>query len=187
MLTPEQAAAAKADEHNRYCLPVELHYDSGFAYPYLLDSSREVYPYLNFPSRYTRLADIPCKEIISTADYIYCITDNNTILQITPNGVCNTIYTSDTTLRSLCHYAGSIYFVDGNTVMRIDIINGTCTAILRSTGKLTVDDYGYDPGQINILVVQGLYTQQYFFNPDTLELEETRFYYDPNNIGGREW
>ena len=187
VLTPEQAATAKADEHNRYCLPVMLYYDSGFAYPYLLDSSREAYPYLNFPSRYTRLTDIPCKEIISTADYIYCITDNNTILQIAPNGVCNTIYTSDTTLSSLCHYAGSIYFVDGNTVMRIDTINGTCTAILRSTGKLTVDDYGYDPGQINILVVQGLYTQQYFFNPDTLELEKTRFYYDPNNIGGREW
>lgn len=163
-LTLEQAEAAKADEHNLRYLSVSLINDTGYAYPYLIEDNR-----------YIRLSDIPCKEILSTMDYIYCITLDNSVLQISPEGVCNTVYTSDDTMYSLCHYAGSIYFVDGDTVIRIDTIAGTYTALLQSDGTLTVDDFGFDPGEINILVVQGLYNQQYFFNPDTLELEKTKF------------
>lgn len=163
-LTPEQAEAAKADEHNLRYLSVSLINDTGYAYPYLIEGNR-----------YIRLSDIPCKEILSTMDYIYCITLDNSVLQISPEGVCNTVYTSDDTMYSLCHYAGSIYFVDGDTVVRIDTIAGAYTALLQSDGTLTVDDFGFDPGEINILVVQGLYNQQYFFNPDTRELEKTKF------------
>lgn len=163
VLTPEQAAAAQADEHNLQSLSVALINHDGYAYPYLIEGNR-----------YIRLSDLPCKEILSTRDYIYCITLENSILQISPQGVCNTVYTSTDNVYSLCHYAGSIYFVDGDTVVRINTIAGTCTALLQSDGTLTVDDYGFDPGEINILVVQGLYSQQYFFNPDTRELEKTR-------------
>ena len=163
-LTPQQAAEALADQHNLKSLPAVLFYHGTNIYPYLIQNNT-----------YTSLSGIPCKEIVSSMHYIYCITQDNSVLQLSPEGDRNTIYISENTLSGICYYAGSIYFVDGNTVMRINTIDGTCTAILRSEGTLTVDDYGYKVGQINILVVQGLYAQQYFFNPDTLELEKTKF------------
>ena len=131
-------------------------------------------PYLNQDGKATKLADIEAREIASDPYYVYCLTADNTIVQISPDGsICNTIYTSDGVLDDLCYHTGSVYFKENDKVIRIDTVTGTYSAVLRTDGSMSVDSFGEEG--LYILVVQGLYDQQYFFHPDTGELEETGF------------
>ena len=162
-LTPQQAEQVKNDEYNGLRLRAILFSEFGNGKPYL-----------NQDGKATKLADIEAREIASDPYYIYCITTDNTIVQISPDGsICNTIYTSNGVLDDLCYLTGSIYFKENDKVIRIDTITGTCSTILHTNGSMSVESFGEDG--LYILVVQGLYNQQYFFHPDTGELEETGF------------
>ena len=162
-LTSEQTEQIKNDEYNQLCLRSFLFSEFGYGKPYL-----------NQDGKVTKLADIEARGIVSDPYYIYCLTTNNTIVQISPDGsICNTIYTSDSVLDDLCYHTGSIYFKENDKVIRIDTVTGTSSAILRTDGSMSMDSFGEEG--LYILVVQGLYDQQYFFHPETGILEETSF------------
>lgn len=160
-LTNEQAEAAQdiSCEHYRYSDDVYTQF--GLEYPAIQENGI-----------YTKLADIPITQMVLPPDYAYCITLDNTIIQLSYDGsVYNTIYTSDSKLNSLCYWAGCLYFRDNDTIIRIDTINGTWQPILRSTLKEFFVS-GEGDGGLSIAVRQGMYYQAYFFYLETGELEE---------------
>ena len=163
ILTPEQAQATLADEYN------QLHLRA-FLYGYDFNDN---YIYVQKDGKYILLADVPCKDLCNSIDYVYAVTQNNEIIQISPDGTYDVIYISDSSISELIYCLGSIYFVDDETVVRIDTITGNCTNILRCSGEISLDDYGDKAGQFFIMIRQGLYVQQYFFIADTMELEKT--------------
>ena len=133
------------------------------------------HPYLYQDDKYIKVSDILVREAVSGHYYIYCINAENAIVQLSLDGsICNTIYTSRNTLADICYHAGSVYFRDGKEIIRIDTITGTYSPILRSDGRMGLDVFGSED-QLYILVVQGLYAQQYFFDPDTGVLSEESF------------
>ena len=162
-LTEAQAEETLEDAYNSLRIDAFLFSDFGYGKPYV-----------NRDDIAVKLADIDAYAITGTPHYVYCITTENTVVQISLDGsICNTIYTSDGVLDDLCYLTGSIYFKDGNEIIRIDTIAGTRNTILRSEGTMSLDSFGEEG--LYILVVQGLYNQQYFFHPDTGILEETGF------------
>lgn len=164
-LTEAQLEESQEDESNRKKLSVFLYSDYGFGVPYLKQGDRAV-----------KLADIPCQGIIATQHYIYCITAEQTIVQISPDGsICNTIYTANGVLDDWFYQLGSIYVQDGNQVIRIDTINGTSQVLLESKGNIYIDSNGFLDEQISVDITQGLYYQQHFYNTVTGELEEVSY------------
>lgn len=126
-------------------------------------------------NRYFKVADIAICAAVSGPGYIYCITPENTLVQLSYDGsIQNTIYTSENTLSQLFYDEGNLYFVDGDSIIRIDLVEGTRSVILRCTGSMSLDVWSA-PEYLYVLVVQGLYNQQYFFNPYTGALTPTAF------------
>lgn len=162
-LTSAQAEQVKNDAYNSMRMQSFLFSEFGYGKPYL-----------NQEGNLRKLTDIEARGITSDPYYVYCITAENTVVQISPDGsTCNTIYTSDGILADLCYLTGSIYFKDDNQIIRIDTVSGTYCAIAQSKGTMRVDSFGEEG--LYILVVQGLYNQQYFFDPDTGVLKKTSF------------
>jgi hypothetical protein len=141
-------------------------------YDYMYSNFGHYLPYLKQDDVFTKLADIPITQMLVTADYVYCITPEGTIVQLTKDGqICNPIYTSDNKLDSLCYYQGCLYFTDGSTIVWIDTVAGTWRPIIRTTLK-ELYVYGEYMGALEFSIRQGLYYQQYLFYPDTGKLEE---------------
>ncbi len=141
-------------------------------YDYMHSDFGHYLPYLKQDDVFTKLADIPVTQMLVTADYVYCITAEGTIVQLTKDGqICNSIYTSDNKLDSLCYCQGCLYFTDGSTIVCIDTVAGTWRPIIRTTLK-ELYVYGEYMGALEFSIRQGLYYQQYLFYPDTGKLEE---------------
>lgn len=167
-LTEVQIAEDLADEYNAANGNVFLYNAFGYA---------KAYWRLNElgGATYIKPSDILFREVVASPHYIYGITPDDTVVQLSIDGsICNTIYTSQNTLGEICYHAGSVYFLDGNQVIRINVITGTYNAILCCDGWVRLDTWGNDD-KLYILVVQGLYNQQYFFDPDTGVLREESF------------
>lgn len=167
-LTEAQIAEDLADEYNAANGNVFLYNAFGYA---------KAYWRLNElgGATYIKPSDILFREVVASPHYIYGITPDDTIVQLSIDGsICNTIYTSQNTLGEICYHAGSVYFLDGNQVIRINVITGTYNAILCCDGWVRLDTWDNDD-KLYILVVQGLYNQQYFFDPDTGLLREESF------------
>ena len=121
--------------------------------------------------KFTLLLDIPCKSYAAGNGYGYALTQDNTIIQFSWDGsIRNTIYTTDNNLYDLMYFEGSIYFVEGDQVIRINAVKGTCSPILRCAGNIIMDNYAPESGSFFIMIRQGLYIQQHYFTPDTLEV-----------------
>ncbi len=167
-LTDAQIAEDLADEYNAASGNVFLYNAFGYAKAYwrLNELGGAIY---------IKPSDILFREVVASPHYIYGITPDDAVVQLSTDGsICNTIYTSQNTLGEICYHAGSVYFLDGNQVIRINAITGTCSAILRCDGWVRLDTWGSED-VLYILVVQGLYDQQYFFDPDTGVLREESF------------
>jgi len=167
-LTETQIAEDLADEHNAANGNVFLYNAFGYAKAYWRLNDLD-------DATYIKASDLLFQEVVASPHYIYGITPENTIVQLSTDGsICNTIYASQNTLGEICYHAGSVYFLDGSHVIRINAITGTYSAILRCDGWVRLDTWGNDD-KLYILVVQGLYNQQYFFDPDTGVLREESF------------
>ena len=149
--------------------------DTVDAYVYSEFGYGQPYVSLDYPTR--KLADTPIIDIECSWEYFYCITTEKTILQISYDGkICNTIYTSENTLRDLTCLGNYLYFVDGSTVTCIDEAAGTWKPIV----KFTADDfdlgwhYRYN-GVLQLVVRQGMYNEDYWYYPETSELKEETF------------
>ena len=167
-LTEAQIAEDLADEYNAADGNVFLYNAFGYAKAYWRLNELD-------GATYTNPCDLLFREVVASPHYIYGITPENTLVQLSTDGnICNTIYASQNTLGEICYHAGSVYFLDGNQVIRINAITGTYSAILRCDGWVRLDTWGNND-KLYILVVQGLYDQQYFFDPDTGVLREEYF------------
>ena len=167
-LTDAQIAEDLEDEYNAASGNVFLYRAFGYAHAYWRLNELD-------GATYVRPSDILFKEATASPHYIYGITPENTVIQLSVDGsICNTVYTSQNTLSEICYHAGSVYILDGDQVIRINAITGTCTVILRCDGWVRLDTWGSED-KLYILVVQGLYNQQYFFDPDTGILREESF------------
>lgn len=134
------------------------------------------HPYLALGDSICKLADIPVTEAEIGSDFVYCITTEGAIVQISYDGkICNTIYTSYNELRNLFYWQDALYFIDGNTIVCIDTIAGTYCPIIRTTLKEMNISSAYDNG-LHFYVRQGLYFQEYIFSPYTGELTEFFFF-----------
>ena len=131
-------------------------------------------PYVSLDYPTWKLADIPVIDIECSWEYFYCITTEKTILQISYDRTfCNTIYTSENELRDLTSLGNYLYFVDGSTVICIDEAAGTCKPI----AEFTTDDFDLSwhnrySGVLKLVVRQGMYTEDYWYYPETGELKE---------------
>ena len=162
-LTEAQAEAVQ----NQHALSWISKYTSkNFGYPL---------PYRKHNGIYTRLADIPIIEMVSADDYTYCITTENTIIQLNYDGqICNTIYSSDNTLGTLFFWSGNLYFIDGKTIICIDTVAGTWRPILKTTLKdLYINGEYWD--RLYFGVRQGMYCQEYTFDVDAGILQEESY------------
>lgn len=165
-LTPEQAEAAAA-------LNKEFHYNSFYEYRY--SEFGHYLPYLLQDGIYTKLSDIPITSMVVTPDFVYCITTEQTIIQLSRDGsICNTIYTAEKDLGDLFYWRGSLYFTDGSTFFRINTITGMMCPILGTTLKEVYIIGEYMDG-LYLGVRQGLYCQEYRFYPDIGVLEKESY------------
>jgi hypothetical protein len=148
-----------------------------FSYRYLRlygQNLNDDYIYAEKDGKYTLLLDVPCVSYAVGDGYIYAQTREGTIIQLSMDGQFrNTIYHSDNTISQLMYHEDSIYFVDGDQVIRINTDQGTMSPILRCAGQIGMDNYGPTDACFFILIRQGLYIEHYFFYPDTLEVEIT--------------
>ena len=167
-LTEAQIAEDLADEYNAANGNVFLYNAFGYAKAYWRLNELD-------GATYTKPSDLLFREVVASPHYIYGITPENTVVQLSTDGsICNTVYRSNNLLADICYHAGSIYFIDGKQIVRINAIDGTSSVILRCDGKMSLDTWT-DKEKLYILVVQGLYDQQYFFDPDTGVLREESF------------
>lgn len=160
-LTEAQAEAARDINCSYRYYYDDMYYESIYGYP----ASQEL-------GIYTKLADTPISQMVLTPDYVYCITLENTVIQLSYDGsICNTIYTSDSELDSLHYGFGHLCFIDNNTIIRIDTVHGTWQPVLRTTLKEFFVSGEYEDG-VSFGVRQGMYYQRYSFCPETGELQE---------------
>ena len=133
------------------------------------------HPYLALSDSIVKLADIPVTEAEIGSDFVYCITTEGAIVQISYDGkICNTIYVSDNELGALRYWQDGLYFTDGNSIVCIDTIAGTYRPIIRTTLKEFYLSGGYFDS-LRFGIRQGLYCQEYLFYPDTGELTAIYF------------
>ncbi|MBE6958870.1 MAG: hypothetical protein E7447_06955 [Ruminococcaceae bacterium] len=138
--------------------------DFGYGVPYFA---------INDPIR--KLADIPVLEMVIGPDFVYCITPEGTIVQISYNGeICNAIYTSENKLYDLFYWNNGLYFIDGSTIIRIDTMAGTYQPILRTTLKEMYIIGEYED-RLYLGIRQGLYCQEYTFDVDAGILERESY------------
>lgn len=78
------------------------------------------------------LLEIDLAEVIFAPDYLYGITPDNTLVQISYDGtVRNTIYSTESSLSELIYGSGKLYFLENKTtLMEIDIPAQTCRSLL---------------------------------------------------------
>lgn len=173
VLDPDPVPVPKLKREQPWDSSFENYESSGRAFLYS-NSFNDQYIYEEQDGKYRLLLDIPCKACADGNGYIYALTQDNSILQFSKDGsIRNTIYTSENDLDGPMYFEGSIYFVDGDQVIRINTVEGTCSPILRCAGNIIMDSYGPRSGAFFIMIRQGLYIQQHFFTPDTLEVEFT--------------
>ena len=140
--------------------------------PYIYSEFGHGYPYFSLDHPTWKLADFPVIEIAYSWEYVYCITLEGTVVQFNYNGtICNTIYTSQNELRNLHGWGNYVYFIDGNTIICIDEATGTWRPILQSTlSEISLFWYHKESGVLNFTVRQGMYCQNYRYDPLTGEL-----------------
>ena len=156
-LTAEQAEVALQEERNKYVWDNQSTYsDFGYGRPYWKEGNV-----------YTLLADIAVTDMVATADYVYCVTPDNAIVQLSHDGaICNTVYTSNKALRNIWYHKGSVYFIEDNTLIRINTIEGTCNALIKSDAEEFYLTGSY-MGGLDLMLRQGLFCEGYVFDPDT--------------------
>lgn len=151
-----------------------LREDAEYTYAYIYNGFGYGYPYVSINHPTWKLADIPVIEIECSWEYAYCVTLEGTIVQLDFRGsICNTIYSSENELRYLTSLGNYLYFVDGSTVICIDEAAGTWKPIV----KITADDFDlgwhyHHNGVLKLVIRQGMYTEDYWYYPETGELKE---------------
>ena len=131
--------------------------------------------YLHARTEYTltRLSDIPVTLAANSVHFIYCVTEDGRVLQLTHDGtVLNTLYTARGEIRAIDQANGHLYILDGDTLIDLDIPAMQYRVLLEQTDIIDIQAWE-KPGQIYFCIARGLHYQQYIYHTDTNELERT--------------
>ena len=107
-----------------------------------------------------QLWDEPVSELVDTADFVFCITANNKIIQVDYTGTYSKVlHSSSTPLSSIIHFNTSVYFIDNYSVMRYNLSNRSIESLLHEDGITSVFPYAS-----NLLLLESNTTKQFTFN-----------------------
>ena len=122
----------------------------------------------------TLLLDAPYTPIKNDEKAVYCVTDDNTIVEVSYDGtVCNTLYSADQgTLRNFLYCDGMICFREESRVLLIDIAARQYRVLMDHPGIYLELWFDGNPS-FCFSLSEGLYYQQYLFNVETGTIEET--------------
>lgn len=122
----------------------------------------------------TLLLDAPYTPIKSDGKAVYCVTDDNAIVEISYDGtVCNTLYAADKgTLSNFKYCDGMICFREESRVLLIDIAARKYRVLMDHPGIYLELWFDGNPS-FCFSLSEGLYYQQYLFNVQTGAIEET--------------
>ncbi len=141
-------------------------------------------PYLSLDYPTWKLADITVTHSEISSHFVYFITTKGTIVQFSyKDRIAKTIYISENELSDLfwcTDYLNKdhLYFVDGNTIVCIDTIAGTCRPIIQTNLDeiyIIGEEYIHYPHDLYFGVRQGMYYKEYRYSPETGELKEEQF------------
>lgn len=158
-----------------HCDTVDIYMYSEFGYGQ---------PYVSTDYPTFKYADIDVISYEVSAHFVYFVTAEGTIIQISyADRTCETVYTSENKLNELFWCSNyddvdHLYFVDGNTIVCIDTIAGTCRPIIQTNLDeifIIGEEYIYYPHSLYFCVRQGMYYKEYRYYPETNEIKEEVF------------
>ena len=131
------------------------------------------YVYYNKNNTLTRAVDIPVTMAQNSVHFLYCVTEDNTVLQISHDGnTRNVLYTAESEIRDISQANGHLYLLDGNQIIDIDIPALQYRVLLEAEN--IIEAYAHDKkGVVYFAIARGLHYQQYLLTPETGELKQT--------------
>jgi len=125
-------------------------------------------------STFQILFELDLTEVKFAPDYLYGITPDNTLMQVSYDGtVRNTVYTADSgTLSELVYGSGKLYFLENETtLMEIDIPAQTCRSLMAIPYYSNM--YLDAPDVLFFESAKGMSVGMYIADLDQLTLEKT--------------
>ncbi len=120
--------------------------------------------------------DTPISQTFSFQERTYCVTATNAIVPVTASGVENTpLYTAQTgTLREFTPLGNTLYFLDGDSLIELDMTGRRHRTILQYPGILDifVDSKENEPVRICFEACQGLDYGFYSYHLSTGEIQK---------------
>ena len=121
----------------------------------------------------TIVKDAPWKVISYSSKSIYCVTEENTLIELSVDGsICNTLYKGQEALGNFEHNDGMLCFKEGDRVILLDIEKGQYR-VLMDNSEVYIELWFQGEDWVLISLTRGLYYQQYRFYIETGLLEET--------------
>ena len=173
---PDAALPASPTADELYAEGVYDHYHAGISQLAIHGNPLEPH-YLHTRTEYTltRLSDIPVTLAANSVYFIYCVTEDGRVLQLSRDGaVLNPLYTAREEIRAIDQANGHLYILDGDTLIDLDIPAMQYRVLLEQTDIIEMQAWD-EPGQIYFCVARGLHYQQYLYLTDTDEVERTHF------------
>lgn len=114
---------------------------------------------------------------VISADGQICVTEDNLLIQVSGDGsICNALYQGKDRIRHLNRLGEKLYFLDGDTMIELDIENAKYRTLLEYTGIVEMyldnswDELEDDYARIYFSVGEGLFIAGYQYNMQTGEL-----------------
>ena len=105
----------------------------------------------------------------------FCVNEDNTLIQIGSDGsVYSTLYQVKDEIRELEQFKDRLYFLDGNTMVELDLSEGKYRVIVEYTNiaEMYVDNAGTDEAfaEIYFVAAQGLFVEGYLYVSESDEI-----------------
>ena len=119
----------------------------------------------------TALTQFPVIECAEGEDAVYCITEDNSLIQVSWDGkLCNTLYAGgDTPIQMVQQARGYVYIVEGDKILEISCTDQQYRVLIRQE---SIADLFCDEQEIFFEVRKERYVEAYSYYPDTGETEK---------------
>lgn len=145
-----------------------------FVRSYRVPGSANRQLFLQEDGKLTLLLDKAWTPIKSTETAVYCLTDENSIVELSYDGsVCNTLYAADNgTLTNFVYSGGMLCFREDSRVLLLDIA-AKQYRVLMDDPEVYIELWFEGSPSFCFSLSKGLYYQQYLFDINTGAIEET--------------
>ena len=119
----------------------------------------------------TALTPFPVIEWAEGEDAVYCITEDNSLIQVSWDGkLCNTLYTGgDTPIQMVQQARGYAYIVEGDTILESSCTDQQYRVLIRQE---SIADLYCDEDGVLFTVIKERYMQSYDYRYETGEIEK---------------